>query len=105
MMRALGGNCKWNHSDPITCLVGQPLPASSERDIQKHWNDYFVFSVTRNPLSRALSSYLMLHDKGLMHMANDSTVGPICYVPWRRFCKDPDALLGLCSERPGCCTW
>ncbi|GAB4814843.1 hypothetical protein N2152v2_001889 [Parachlorella kessleri] len=80
--------------DSPSCL--KPLDLEDALQLQLTWKNYFVFGWTRNPWSRAVSSY-----QYLLHAVKDR---PQCdKVDWDTFCADPLVFGELCKAQPDCC--
>ena len=102
-----------------TCFTNPNLiPSHQDHGLEAYWKEYLVFTVSRNPLARAHSAYMFLHDPQWMNVtgrhrsdidfysdigADSLDIKQQCYVPWRSFCADPYAIVRLCDAEPACC--
>ncbi|KAL4437374.1 hypothetical protein ABPG75_004513 [Micractinium tetrahymenae] len=70
---------------------------ASEAAIHAMWQDYFVFTVVRNPLARAVSAYKFV----LSATVADEECAD--RMDWDGFCGDPLLAGELCRRKPQCC--
>lgn len=68
------------------------------------FDEYAVFTFVRNPWTRAVSAYRMMHKWFLRQRNADDTPGDKCGVPFKAFARDADALVSACARR-GCCPY
>jgi Sulfotransferase family len=68
------------------------------------FDEYAVFTFVRNPWTRAVSAYRMMHKWFLRQRNADDSPGKKCGVPFKAFARDADALVSACSRR-GCCPY
>jgi len=98
------GECNNNEysskPDNPWCLENVSSPSAHDihtlTDPGSMWQDYFVFGVTRNVWSRAVSSFQWL--EGFIRNS------PRCHnVTWNEFCSNPMSTGDLCRHQPECC--
>lgn len=89
-----------NKPDNPWCLENVSSPSAQDiptlTNPASMWQHYFVFGVTRNVWSRAVSSFQWL--EGFIRNS------PSCHnVTWNEFCSNPMATGDLCRHQPECC--
>ncbi|KAI3432395.1 hypothetical protein D9Q98_003951 [Chlorella vulgaris] len=90
----LMGTCTGAATDKATCF--EPLkPLKSKEQYEALYRDYFVFTVVRNPWTRAVSSYRMLA-RYTSNTCADIVGG------WNRVCADLNHLGRLHNRHPEC---
>ena len=73
------------------------LPAQPHfQEIRDNWQDFFVFTVVRNPWTRAAEHYNYLTNK------LEDLPGCKAAVAWDDFCREPLRLAGFAKRRPEC---
>lgn len=96
------GNCD-NRPNWPTCLSGIPDDTPIE-EVTKQLQDYTVFTMVRNPYTRAASAYSFLnYVVRSSFITEDAFLDPICHVDWTDFCHNPRVLARHCREHPECC--
>ncbi|GAB4814794.1 hypothetical protein N2152v2_001840 [Parachlorella kessleri] len=82
------------------CMSQLPadLPAA---EVARLFRDYFVFTVVRNPLQRALSSYKFLVGR----MVGSGGAACRAGMSWDAYCADPLSLGAICHTTPACCAF
>lgn len=68
---------------------------ASKEHYEALYNSYFVFAVTRNPWTRAVSSYRML-SRYMRRECKDLVGG------WDRVCRDVNHLAQVHNQHPEC---
>lgn len=64
------------------------------KQVENLLSKYFVFTMVRNPFTRAVSSYNHVHKYAIK---------PECRVPFKEFAKLPNAYAAECFINPSCC--
>lgn len=97
-----GNTCNYQEPDQW----GEKLDPQLVGEISdEHWNNYFVFTVVRNPWTRILSTYKFLHHEHLrrkVFAGDDSPPGEKCGMDFEEFTRDTHKLSSLCEDE-GCC--
>eukprot|EP01026_Neomeris_dumetosa_P080269 TRINITY_DN8861_c0_g1_i5.p1 TRINITY_DN8861_c0_g1~~TRINITY_DN8861_c0_g1_i5.p1 ORF type:complete len:362 (-),score=40.76 TRINITY_DN8861_c0_g1_i5:1106-2191(-) len=94
----LGGECELGTQTSRASGCMERMIYLNDEEARKSWQDYFVFTVVRNPWVRALETYKMLQRTGFL---NESDLS--CYTKRENFCKHPQNVVKVCTERPKCC--
>lgn len=85
--------CRGGKGQKPWCL----LPAQPRlEEIREDWRDFFVFTVVRNPWTRAAEHFNYLTNK-LEDLPGCKTA-----VTWDEFCQDPRAMGAFAEKRPEC---
>lgn len=98
------GNCKLaKHANRPDCLEG--IPHDTPLADVEHWlRDYTVFTMVRNPYTRAASGYTYLTGPvRSQHIPSTFFQSPGCKVDWEDYCVNPRILAHHCRAFPQCC--
>lgn len=96
------GDCATDKDAP-TCLEAVDKDADPKK-IEEYLKDYLVFTVVKNPYTRAASAYTYLNYAYRFQFANEGTKAyPYCAIKWEYFCQHPRLLARHCRAFDRCC--
>ena len=80
-----------------------------ERITYRQWSEYFVFTVVRNPWTRAASAFTFMHEgflfkKNELHIGNNDPPTEKCSIPFLEFTMNSYALEAACMKQE-CCAY